>query len=193
MSRCDLHNYESGKSTDSRKGKRIHDALAAENPVFPQSVAKKLADINTAFCKPNYGGLPEEEWLRVLENDRAAPEAVGALPSVHYDLEPIWNICPRTREFILKQSGNLHSVESILPILDPHMMDETAEEHAARETLHAFLVKNFWFYRIELALAETWLAAYAEFYADRKHGGPRSNSGGKRPGAGRPKRSPAKS
>lgn len=193
MSRCDLHNYESGKSTDSRKAKGVHDIVSAENPVFPRAAEKKLAEIDAAFCKPRYGGILEEDWLHVIENDLAVPDVVGALPSVRYDLEQVWKMCPRTREFILRGSGNLNSMESILSVLDPHMADETPEEHITRDTLHAFLAKNFWFYRQELALVEIWLTTHDTLYAGRKHGGARPNSGGKRPGAGRPKKSPAQS
>lgn len=193
MSRCDLHNYETGKSTDSRKAKNVYDVLAADNPVFPHAVEKKLMDVDAVFCKPKYGGVSKAAWLHVMENYLSAPDAVNALPPVHYDLEPVWKVCPRTHEFILRGSGNPHSVESLLSLLDPHMADETPAEHAARDTLHAFLAKNFWFYRQELALAETWLTTYDTLYAGRKHGGARPNSGGKRPGAGRPKKSPVQS
>lgn len=192
MSRCDLHNYEMGKSTNSRKAKSVHDALSADNPVLPRAVEIKLAELNAAW-KPIYGTISGEAWLHVIENDLSAPNVVSALPSVQYDLEPVWKICPRTRKFILQHSGDLNSVESILFVLDPHMADETPEEHAARDILHTFFVKNFWFYRQELALAETWLTTYDTLYADRKHGGARHNSGGKRPGASRPKKSPVQS
>lgn len=186
--RCDVHNYETGKSTDSRKGNAVHGTLVDDNPVFPREVEKKLAALNAAW-KPAYGGISEDAWWHVFENDLTAPQIVAVLPTVQYSLSLVWEVCPHVCQLILDNGGNSDSAESAIAILDPHMQDEIPEEHTARATLHTFLAKNFWYYRQELALAETWLTQYATLYADKKHGGPRANSGGKRPGAGRPKKS----
>lgn len=87
--------------------------------------------------------------------------------------------------FILEHNGDDNSPESILKILDPKTPDETKEFQHERECMHKFLSKNFALYRVELAIAESYLSEYFQYINNHPQGGKRPGTGGKRKGAGR--------
>ena len=180
--RCDTHSLCMAPSTATRKAKIVHDALTASNPVFSRDVEKKLAALNDAW-KPQYGDTPHDAWLVALETLQS-----NNLPTATYDLTEVWEICPHTRDYLLKKGVCITDVDSVLMALSPSLAGETQEERQQRKALHAILCKNFWLFRIDLALAETWLSHYQQQYGNRTHGGARANTGGKRIGAGRPRK-----
>ncbi|WP_027188741.1 hypothetical protein [Desulfovibrio cuneatus] len=180
--RCDAHSLCMAPSTATRKAKIVHDALTASNPVFSRDVEKKLAALNDAW-KPQFGNTSHDGWLVALETLQS-----NNLPNVTYDLTQVWETCPHTRDYLLKKGVCITDVDSVLMALSPSLAGETQEERQQRKALHAILCKNFWLFRIDLALAETWLSHYQQQYGNRTHGGARANTGGKRIGAGRPRK-----
>lgn len=113
-----------------------------------------------------------------------------------YDLMRIWPHLPLTKEFIRAEGGDLQSISSVVSTLDPvervdplDIWDENDEEGAAfvrqkRLLLHQIFILDASIFKHTLCLAEAWLALQKEIKASK--GGKRSNSGGRRKGAGRP-------
>ena len=117
---------------------------------------------------------------------------------VEYDLTQIWPYLTLTREYILKRDGVLNDIGSVISILDPvdridplDMWDENDEEGALvvkekRLLLHKIIIRDASLFKRNLFLAEAWLKLYEEVRFSK--GGPRKNTGGRRPGAGRPRK-----
>ena len=136
--------------------------------------------------------LTREEWDLAFVLENGFKKLLDKSPKpIEYAMEPIWGVCPQTCAYILDNGGDPLNCESVLEILDPFTEYELRMgDTKPREYLHKALCLNFAYYRLEIAKAEAWLSTYNKLYGGKTHGGPRKNSGGKRPGAGRPKKKP---
>ncbi|BDQ37097.1 hypothetical protein SYK_14570 [Pseudodesulfovibrio nedwellii] len=136
---------------------------------------------------PNYINLKSKGIL--------APEEYEP---VEHDLTEIWPHLPLTKEFICKTGGDIRNIESVISALDPvdridpnDMWDKNDTEGAAfvrekRLLLHQIIIRDASLYKWEFSQAEAWLKLQQEVRSSK--GGPKPNAGGRRIGAGRPKK-----
>lgn len=188
---CDVHTYEGGY-TDYKKGNAVQKKLMEPGGLISLKETEIFRQLKSVWRVKTHEDVTWEEWEQAFETETALIDLLERNPrAVEYDLEPVWEMCPFTHDYILKAGGDPMSPASVLAVLDPFTQYEI--EHGdceSREQLHKALALNFSFYRVEIARAEACLSQEAELYAGKTHGGARSNSGGKRPGAGRPKKNP---
>ncbi len=187
---CDEHDYAAktqGSYTRYKKAAQVKKELEMDSLFIPQRVSQILREFKQVW-RVHYGNTSPEIWNRAFMH--GFEELLGSVyEAIQYDLAPVWKICPHVQQYIIDNNGNIESPESIVSILDPFTMYELQNSFTKpREQLHNALALNFSYYRLELATAEAWLEYYNQQNREKKHGGARKNSGGKRPGAGRPRK-----
>lgn len=193
---CGFHTYDPASNVSQTEynlalkfeHNKPHDPESPEPPPpFPGTTTKILKLLHEAFPVID-GGISRQDWIDELSRKFSRID-LNFFPDVEYNLEPLWRICPNVHRYIIEHNGDDKSPESILEILDPETPDEQDYFKHERKCMHKFFSKNFALYRIELALAESYLSEYYQYLDNHPHGGKRPRTGGKRRGAGRkPKR-----
>lgn len=192
---CDFHNYPSEEpdcSTGYKKALQINNLLMGHRMQMSQKEMDILDRFKKVWRLYVHDDLTREEWDLAFVLENGFKKLLDKSPKpIEYAMEPIWGVCPQTCAYILDNGGDPLNCESVLEILDPFTEYEIRMgDTESREYLHKALCLNFACYRLEIAKAEAWLSTYNKLYGGKTHGGPRKNSGGKRPGAGRPKKKP---
>lgn len=136
----------------------------------------KTAASTDAYYDPVLDDIGSEEAHQHFESITPVP----------YNLAQIWKVLSRTRRYIESRNGNIYDMKSILSILNPSPPNEPKEFCRHRQWLHQALCRDPSPFKSELAKCEAWLRLHATMFGHLRHGGPRCNAGGKRPGAGRP-------
>lgn len=186
---CDVHQYDPGSKysqTEYMRALKFPSNKPDSGIFLDRRLTKLLKTLHYVFPVKT-GHFPLQIWHDALYSQMSSI-IQDKFPQVEYDLDYLWSFCPHVLRFIKEHNGNPLSPQSILAIMDPETSDETEYFRQERKLLHDFLARNFGLYRLELAKAEIFLS---DFYAQKdaqKRGGKRPNTGGARPGAGRPKK-----
>ena len=105
-----------------------------------------------------------------------------------YRLPYLMPILSRTRRYIERQGGNPYDWESVIETLDPSPANEPEPYKSQRKILHSALCRDPTPFRLNLAFCEAWLRLHNVKYSLAGRGGARPNTGGRRVGAGRPRK-----
>ena len=105
-----------------------------------------------------------------------------------YRLPYLMPILSRTRRYIERQGGNPYDWESVIETLDPSPTNEPEPYKGQRQMLHSALSRDPTPFRLNLAFCEAWLRLHNVKYSLAGRGGARPNTGGRRVGAGRPRK-----
>lgn len=186
--RCEEHDYYDGNTTAYKKALAISRLKAPEHhsSALEYFQEKIYPELRRVLPERYPEGVSDDDWWYLLE---AAPERLAAYDSpVQYDLAPVWEVLPRTKNLVESRSGNPLDPASVLSALNPPEANEPPAWKERRTLLNAILTRNFAPFRFELARTEAWLKIYDELFGNKKRGGARPGSGGTRPGAGRPRK-----
>lgn len=189
---CGIHTYDPSSSASQTEyiralkfnhNKSNYDNSGKTPPPLP-GTATQIYKLLQKYFPINNGGISRQKWLDALSS-KLSRLNLSLFPNVEYNLASLWRVCPNVHRYIIEQNGDDKSPESILEKLDPETPNEAEEFRIERNCLHKLFSKNLALYRLELALAESYLSEYYQYRDTHPHGGKRPGAGGKRNGSGR--------
>lgn len=188
---CKIHTYDPASpvpQTEYNIALKLNHKSNYENSPEPlpplPGTATQIHKLLRTYFPMKDGDISRQDWVDAISG-KVSRLDLNFFPKVEYDLERLWIACPNVHRFIIENGGDDKTPEGILKELDPETLNESDEFKYERDCLHKLFSKNFGLYRLELALAESYLSEYYQYMATHPHGGKRPGTGGRRKGAGR--------
>ncbi len=190
LCRCDKH-IPGINTRDYQKATAIYNLVSKRQYLKPiYYLAYGFIDkMRTVLFNDNRTELFYDTKIKNVGSEDALSILNSVEPTLNrYRLPYLMPILSRTRRYIERQGGNPYEWESVIETLDPSPVDEREPYKSLRKILHSALCRDPTPFQHNLAFCEAWLRLHNVKYSLSGRGGARPNTGGRRAGAGRPRK-----